>query len=73
MYLDRRSFDSYVPEIWLHVIKRKRKMVHFMSLATVKVGSQQELVYYISEDRITGAAGRRHCHAAIHGRKDRGP
>ena len=39
MYLDRRSFDSYVPEIWLHAIKSKRKVVHFMSLATVKVGS----------------------------------
>jgi hypothetical protein len=38
MYLDRRIFDSYVQEIWLHVIKSKRKVVHFMSLATVKVG-----------------------------------
>jgi hypothetical protein len=37
MYLDRRFFDSYVPEIWLHIIKSKRKVVHFMSLATVKV------------------------------------
>jgi hypothetical protein len=38
MYLDRRFFDSYVLEIWLHIIKSKRKVVHFISLATVKVG-----------------------------------
>jgi IS30 family transposase len=40
MYLDRRIFDSYVHEIWLPFIESKRKMVHFMSLATVKAGSQ---------------------------------
>jgi hypothetical protein len=38
MYLDRRIFDSYVHEIWLPFIESKRKMVHFMSLATVKGG-----------------------------------
>ena len=39
MYLDRRIFDSYVHEIWLPFIESKRKMVHFMSLATVKAES----------------------------------
>jgi hypothetical protein len=54
MYLDRRIFDSYVPEIWLHIIKSKRKVVHFMSLAIVKVGFKGSLLTFLlqSIDKI---------------------
>ena len=49
MYLDRRIFDSYVHEIWLPFIESKRKMVHFMSLATVK-----------AETKLLPSTGHRH-------------